>query len=106
GVFATAFQPPPLPAGSGGLPVQMVIRSSEDFPALFASMEKLKGAAWSSGLFAFVDSDLAFDSPEARMVIDRAKAGEMGVSMDAIASTLATLVGENYINRFNWHERS
>ncbi|WP_257539783.1 efflux RND transporter permease subunit [Sphingobium sp. CFD-1] len=106
GVFATAFQPPPLPAGSGGLPVQMVIRSSEDFPALFTSMEKLKGAAWSSGLFAFVDSDLAFDSPEARMVIDRAKAGEMGVSMDAIASTLATLVGENYINRFNWHERS
>src|SRR5690606_34980786 len=62
GVFATAFQPPPLPAGSGGLPVQMVIRSSEDFPAVFTCMEKLKGAAWSSGLFAFVDSDLAFDS--------------------------------------------
>src|SRR3546814_30800 len=106
GVYATAFQPTPLPAGSGGLPVQMVIRSSDDFPAIYAQMEKIKGAAWGSGLFAFVDSDLAFDSPEARITIDRAKAGEVGVSMEAIADTLAILVGENYVNRFNWHDRS
>ncbi|MDZ3831619.1 MAG: efflux RND transporter permease subunit [Sphingopyxis sp.] len=106
GVYATAFQPAPLPAGSGGLPVQMVIRSSDGFPVIYQSLEKLKGAAWGSGLFAFVDGDLAFDSPEARIIIDREKAGQMGVSMDAIAGTLATLVGENYVNRFNWHDRS
>jgi multidrug efflux pump len=106
GIFATAFQPPPLPASSGGLPVQMVVRSPDDFRALYAAMEKIKGAAWGSGLFAFVDSDLAFDSPEARVTIDRAKAGEMGVSMQEIADTLALLVGENYVNRFNWRNRS
>jgi multidrug efflux pump len=106
GVFAAAFQPPSLPAGSGGLPVQMVIRSSDDFPAIYAAMERIKGAAWGSGLFAFVDSDLAFDSPEAHIEIDRAKAGELGVTMEAIAGTLATLVGENYVNRFNYHDRS
>ena len=106
GVYATAFQPTPLPAGSGGFPVQMVIRSPDDFPALYAAMERLKGAAWRSHLFVFVDSDLAFDSPEARVTIDRAKAGEMGVSMQSIADTLAILLGENYVNRFNWHNRS
>ncbi|WOK36793.1 efflux RND transporter permease subunit [Sphingomonas sp. C3-2] len=106
GVYATAFQPPPLPAGSGGLPVQMVIRSPEDFPVIYRTLERIKGAAWGSGLFVFVDSDLAFDSPEARITIDRAKAGELGVTMDNIAGTLATLVGENYVNRFNWHDRS
>jgi len=106
GVFAAAFQPPSLPAGSGGMPVQMVIRSSADFRAIYDAMEQIKGAAWGSGLFAFVDSDLAFDSPEARIEIDRAKAGELGVSMEAISSTLATLVGENYVNRFNYHDRS
>jgi len=106
GVYATAFQPAALPAASGGLPVQMVLRSPDDFPAIYAALEKIKGAAWGSGLFAFVDSDLAFDSPEARISIDRAKAGEMGVTMAAIADTLAVLVGENYINRFNWHDRS
>jgi multidrug efflux pump len=106
GVFATAFQPPSLPAGSGGLPVQMVIRSSAGFGEIHSAMEQVKGAAWGSGLFAFVDSDLAFDSPEAHIGIDRAKAGELGVSMDAIAETLATLVGENYVNRFNYFDRS
>src|SRR3546814_3738538 len=82
----------------------MVIRSSDDFPAIYAQMEKIKGAAWGSGLFAFVDSDLAFDIPEARITIDRAKAGEVGVSMDAIADTLAILVGENYVNSLNRSE--
>lgn len=106
GVFAAIFPPPPLPAGSGGLPVQMVVRSAEDFPTLYRAMEGIKGAAWGSGLFAFVDSDLAFDSAEARITIDRAKAGEMGVTMQAIADTLAVLLGENLVNRFNWFDRS
>jgi multidrug efflux pump len=106
GVFAAVFQPPSLPAGSGGLPVQMVIRSSASFGEIYQAMEAIKAAAWGSGIFAFVDSDLAFDSPEARMTIDRAKAGELGVSMEAISETLATLVGENYINRFNYFDRS
>lgn len=106
GVFAAVFQPPPLPASSGGLPVQMVIRSSADFTELYEAMEKIKAAAWRSGLFVFVDSDLAFDNLQAHVTIDRAKAGELGVSMQEIADTLAILVGENYINRFNWHDRS
>ena len=106
GVYATAFQDSPLPAGSGGLPVQMVIRSADDFQQIYKTLEAIKGAAWGSGLFAFVDTDLAFDSPEAHISIDRAKAGEMGVTMSEIADTLALLVGENYVNRFNWHDRS
>ena len=69
-------------------------------------MEQIKGAAWGSGLFAYVESDLAFDSPQARLTVNRQKAGEMGVSMQDIADTLATLVGENYVNRFNWFDRS
>ncbi|GAA5049004.1 efflux RND transporter permease subunit [Erythrobacter westpacificensis] len=106
GVYATSFQDSPLPAGSGGLPVQMVIRSTGDFEQVYETLEQVKGAAWGSGLFAFVDSDLAFDSAAANITINRAKAGELGVPMAEIASTLALLVGENYVNRFNWFDRS
>ncbi len=105
-VFVSAFQPASLPAGSGGMPVQMVLRSSDDFRAIYATMERLKGAARGSGLFSYVDSDLAFDSPEAHLAIDHAKAGELGISMAEIADTLAIFVGENYVSRFNWHNRS
>lgn len=106
GVYTSLFQPSPLPAGSGGLPLQMVIRSSDDFSSLYGTLMSLKQSAWQSGLFAFVDSDLAFDSTEAHIHVDREKASNMGISMSQIADTLAILVGENYINRFNWLDRS
>ena len=106
GETVTAVQPPSLPGSSGGLPVQMVIRSPSDFRSVYDATEKLIGAAYASGLFLYVESDLAYDSPQARIVIDNAKASEMGVTMQAIADTLAVLVGENYVNRFNFHDRS
>ncbi|GKQ55889.1 efflux RND transporter permease subunit [Bradyrhizobium sp. Ce-3] len=106
GASVTPFQPAALPAATGGLPFQMVVRSAGDFATIYQEVETLKGAAWKSGLFAFVDSDLAFDSPTARITIDHAKAAEAGVSMQTIADTLAVLVGENYVNRFNFFERS
>src|SRR3546814_15016716 len=81
GVYATAFQDSPLPAGSGGLPVQMVIRSADDFPQIYQTLEPIKGAAWGSGLFAFVDSDLAFDSPEPPITLARPQPAEMGVAL-------------------------
>ncbi|MBB4200658.1 multidrug efflux protein [Rhodoblastus sphagnicola] len=98
----TPFQPAALPASTGGLPFQMVLRSPAGFQTIHQEMEALKAAARGSGLFVFVDSDLAFDSPTARLRIDVAKAGEVGVTMQAIADTLAVLVGENYVNRFNY----
>ncbi|WP_353120566.1 efflux RND transporter permease subunit [Nitratidesulfovibrio sp.] len=106
GETLTAVQVPPLPGSSGGLPVQMVLRSSDGFPELFGTAEQLKAAAYGSGLFLYVQNDLAFDSPQAHVAIDSAKAREMGVTMQAIADTLAVLVGENYVNRFNFHDRS
>lgn len=106
GETLTAVQIAPLPGSSGGLPVQMVLRSPEGFPTLFETAEQIKGAAYKSGLFLYVQNDLAFDSPQAHIAIDSAKAREMGLTMQAIADTLAVLVGENYVNRFNFHDRS
>jgi Cation/multidrug efflux pump len=59
-----------------------------------------------SGKFAFVDVDLAFDKPEVVVDIDRAKAAQMGVSMQDLGGTLATLLGEAEINRFTIEGRS
>ncbi|WP_026259825.1 efflux RND transporter permease subunit [Desulfobacter curvatus] len=106
GETVTAVQLPSLPGSGGGLPVQMVIRSPDDFGMIYNEAEKLKAAAYASGLFLYVENDLAFDSPQARITIDSAKANEMGVTMQSIADTLAALVGENYVSRFNFYGRS
>jgi multidrug efflux pump len=106
GLQAFVFSLPPLPASIGGLPVQMVIYSTGDFVSIYNAMEKIKTAARKSGLFIVVDSDLAFNQPTIQIAIDRSKANELGITMQAIGDTLALMVGENYVNRFNLAGRS
>ncbi len=106
GLQAFVFSLPPLPASIGGLPVQMVVSSTGDFPAIYEAMEKIKAAARKSGLFIVVDSDLAFNQPTIQVDIDRNKANDLGITMASIGDTLALLVGENYVNRFNLGGRS
>jgi len=106
GLRAFVFSLPPLPATIGGLPIQMVIYSPQDYQAIYEAMEKIKAAARKSGMFIVVDSDLDFNQPVIHVDIDRSKANELGVTMRSIGDTLALLVGENYVNRFNLGGRS
>src|SRR5438105_1283528 len=106
GMNAFAFSLPPLPASIGGLPVQMVIDSIGDFVPIYQAMLKIKDKARKSGLFIVTDSDLDYNQPTIQVDIDRGKANELGISMQAIGDTLALLVGENYVNRFNLAGRS
>ena len=106
GMSVFAFNLPPLPGSTGGLPVQMVINSPSDFEQVFKTMETIKDRARKSGLFIVVDSDLAYNSPTVHLRIDRAKANDLGITMADVGSTLALLVGENYVNRFNLEGRS
>jgi len=106
GINAFAFSLPPLPGGSDGLPVQMVLNSTLSFQSIYEQMSKLKDAAQRSGLFVVSDSDLEFNQPVVRIKIDRSKASELGVTMQTIGNALATLLGGNYVNRFSLQGRS
>ncbi|MBV9522717.1 MAG: efflux RND transporter permease subunit, partial [Alphaproteobacteria bacterium] len=106
GMSIFIVSPPPLPSSASGLPVQMVISSTQDYTTVFKAMEQLKAAARKSGMFIVSDSDLAFNNPVIRIHVDRSKANELGITMQAVADTLAVMVGENYINQFNLAGRS
>lgn len=106
GINTFVFSPSPLPTSVQGLPFQMVISAPADYETVYNAMEKLKDAARKSGLFIVTDSDLRFDNPTLNIHIDRSKANDLGVSMQSIADTLAVLVGENFINRFDLSGRS
>ena len=69
-------------------------------------MAKLKDAARKSGLFIVSDSDLDFNQPVVRVKIDRSKASDLGITMQSVGGALATLLGGNYVNRFNLEGRS
>ncbi|WP_440494947.1 MexW/MexI family multidrug efflux RND transporter permease subunit [Serratia sarumanii] len=106
GTSMFAFQLPALPGSTGGLPVQMVLRTPQDYPQLYRTLEEVKQNARNSGLFMVVDSDLDYNNPLAEVHIDRAKANSLGIRMSDIGESLAVLVGENYLNRFGMDGRA
>ncbi len=106
GLQIFGFNLPSLPGTGDGLPFQFVINTPSDYQSLLQVAEKVKQRAVASGKFAFLDVDLAFDKPEVVVEIDREKAAQMGVSMEDLGLTLASLLGEGEINRFTIDGRS
>ncbi|WP_122662656.1 multidrug efflux RND transporter permease subunit [Pseudomonas viridiflava] len=106
GLQIFGFNLPSLPGTGEGLPFQFVVNTANDYASLLQVVERIKARANESGKFAFLDIDLAFDKPEVVVDIDRAKAAQMGVSMQDLGGTLATLLGEQEINRFTIEGRS
>ena len=105
GVRVAAFQPPPLP-GSSGLPVQFVIGTTDSFEELSTVADQFMQAAQKSGMFIFLDKDLKIDQPQAQVDIDRNKTALLGLSMQDVGSSLASLLGGGYTNYFSMTGRS
>jgi multidrug efflux pump subunit AcrB len=101
-----SFGPPSLPGSTGGPPVQFVITTTADFEQLAQVLDKMQQEALKSGLFIFSDTDLKFDTPQIEVKIDHAKANSLGITMQDIGASLATLLGGNWVNRFNLYGRS
>ena len=106
GATALAFSPPALPGSTGGPPLQFVLRTTGDYKQLAGVLQQMQTEAQKSGLFIFSDSDLKFDTPQVEFKVDAAKANRLGISMQDVGSTLATMLGGNYVNRFNLYGRS
>lgn len=107
GLQAFAVTMPDLPTGNAGsMPVQVVIKSLEDYTKLYSITEQVLNLARKSGKFIFVKSDLQFDKPQLNIVIDRNKAADMHVSMSTIGRTLGGMLGGDYINFFSMQGRS
>jgi multidrug efflux pump len=106
GVRAPIFLRPALPS-PGLFPVEVVIAStdSEDHVMDFAT--RIAEEATKSGQFAFPPvTDVRIDAAQTEIVVDRDKAASMGVTMQDLGADLASMLGGNYVNRFEIQGRS
>jgi len=99
------FQPPSLP-GSQGLPVEFVIKTTDDFSVLYPFSQQMLAAALKTGKFIFLESDLKLDQPQATVDIDRSKASLLGLDMSDVGAALAEALGGDYVNYFSLDGRS
>lgn len=106
GFEIAVFPRPSLPGSGGGLPIEMVLTSDADYRRLDEVADTLIGPAMQSGKFAFLRKSIEFTRPKTRIVIDRDRAADLGLSMQQIGHALATMLGGNYVNRFSLEGRS
>ena len=106
GIRAFVATPPSLPGG-GQFPVEVVFGAVAEPDVILSFAEKLQQKAAASGKFAFPPQiDTKVDQPEVELVMDRDKVASLGLNMATVGADLSTLVGGNFVNRFNFGGRS
>jgi len=101
---------PVLPAalpGGDQFPVNFVLASTAEPEQILSFAKQIQLAALKSGMFAFPPViDVKIDQPQSEIVLDRDKVADMGLNLQQVGSDLASMVGGNYVNRFNIAGRS
>ncbi len=106
GLRAPVFLPPPLPS-AGFMPVEFVISSTAPHEEILGFADQLAQAAAASGEFAFPPAtDVRLDEAISEIEIDRDRAAAMGLSMQRVGADLSSMLGGNFVNRFNLDGRS
>ncbi|MDT8319411.1 MAG: efflux RND transporter permease subunit [Xanthomonadales bacterium] len=106
GLRTSVFTRPSIPGAGRGPPLQFVIATAKSYEELDAVADEIMVKAMDSGLFAFLQKSIEFDRPVKRIVIDRERAADLGLSMAEVGRELASLLGGGFINRFDLQGRS
>ena len=100
GVSAFPITPPSLGQGFRERPINFVIVTSDSYQNLSRVVRQFQDELAKNPGFVQVDTDLRLNKPEIRMDVDRERATDMGVSVDAIARTVQTMLGGRVVTRY------
>ncbi|WNG27255.1 efflux RND transporter permease subunit [Cystobacter fuscus] len=85
---------------SRGFPVEFSVRGA-DWERLIEASTQMREQLQASGKVVDVDTDYQIGMPELRITPDRARAADLGVSMEAVGSTLNSLVGGVRVGKYS-----
>ena len=100
GVTAFAITPPSLGQGFRERPVNFVILTSDTYANLLQVVRAFQDEMAKNPGFIGVDTDLRLNKPEIKMEVDRERAADMGVNVDAIARAVETMMGGRQVTRY------
>ncbi len=100
GVTAFPITPPSLGQGFRERPVNFVILTSESYENLNrVTRQFLDEIAKNPGIQG-ADADLRLNKPELRIDVNREKASDLGVNVDAVARAIESMLGGRLVTRY------
>lgn len=100
GISAYPITPPSLGQGFRERPVNFIIVTSDSYENLSTVVRQFQERMAQNPGLVQVDTDLRLNKPEIRMDVDRERVADMGVSVDAIARTVETMLGGRTVTRY------
>ncbi|MGD8252210.1 MAG: efflux RND transporter permease subunit, partial [Desulfobacterales bacterium] len=106
GIRMFPVTPSALPGG-GQFPVEFILAATAETDQILSFASQIRLAAIRSGLFAFPPLiDVKIDQPQAELIIDRDKVADLGLNLQQVGADLGSMLGGDYVNRFNIFGRS
>jgi multidrug efflux pump len=100
GVTAFPITPPSLGQGFRERPINFVIVTSESYQNLSATARQFMDEIAKNPGFLSPDIDLRLNKPELKIDVDRAKAADLGVSVEVVARAIETMLGGRNVTRY------
>ncbi|ROZ77042.1 efflux RND transporter permease subunit [Ramlibacter sp. WS9] len=100
GVNAFPITPPSLGQGFRERPLNFVIQTSDSYENLNRVVRQMLDEIAKNPGIVSPDVDLRLNKPELRIEVDRAKAADMGVSVEVVAKALETMLGGRQVTRY------
>ena len=105
GLRILPIMPSALPT-AGQFDVEMVVQGPVNYKELESYAQQLVGAAYESGHFIFVDTDLKINQPQVRLKLDHDLIADLGMDVQKVSNQLSILLSEQEVNRFNANGKS
>jgi multidrug efflux pump len=100
GVSVFPVTPPSLGQGFRERSVNFVISSSDSWESMARVAQQMMAEIAKNPGIVQPDNDLQLNKPEIFMEVDRARAADMGVSVEAVARTVETMLGGRLVTRY------
>jgi multidrug efflux pump len=100
GISAFPITPPSLGQGFRERPINYVIVSNDGWDNMARSAQAMMTEIGKNPGFVQPDIDLQLNKPEIFMDVDRTRAADMGVSVEAVARTVETMLGGRVVTRY------
>ena len=100
GISVFPVTPPSLGQGFRERPVNFVIVSGESYDNMARVVNQVMAEMAKNPGLVQPDSDLQLNKPEIFVEVDRDRASDMGVSVEAVARTVETMLGGRAVTRY------